>query len=479
MADRRSRLAVLLLKIETTEGVDAAPDATDAILIEIPSRGIQIGAQVVDTSEVRATLDASDPIVAGTPLTLQATVNIRGAALPGDLPNWHPITEIAGFDAVRTRTDLTADTISFAAAGGHILDSGSGLAALTAGTLLNLSGAAHAANRGDFLVATSAAGDLTVTRPDGSAAGLADEPAGAGITLRHGVAGTAATAGTTTSATLQAPFGTTAQQYRGMPVVLSGNPAVPALACVTDYGTGRVASLTDLLGSALSAATKVSIPANTLYVPTSDPARIRTATAYLHLDGVVYKMLSVRANIEAMFPATTETKPTQLAVTLQGLYGGHADAASPAVSFGARPTPLNRGGRFLIDRVRAAIRECSLRANNTLSYPPDTNEAEGMRGPILTARRWEGTANPQAGLMATRDTFARLRANATAMIHWRYADAPLGTGLAGTPGSRIAVTVPAAHYTGHDITDNQGILRDGDSFRCTGADAAVLQFCIF
>lgn len=479
MADRRSRLAVLLLKTETTEGADAAPDASDAILIEILNRGIQIGAQVVDTSEVRATLDASDPIVVGTPLTLQATVNIRGAALPGDLPNWHPITEIAGFDAVQTKTDIAADTISFAAAGGHILDSGSGLAALTAGTLVNVAGAANAANNGDFLVATSAAGDLTVTKPDGSAAGLVTEAAGADVTLRYGVAGTAATAGTTISATLQAPFGATAQQYRGMPLVLSGNPVTPALACIADYTAGRVASLTDLFGSALSGSTIASIPANTLYLPTSDLTKIKTATAYLYLDGVVYKMLWARANIEAMFPATTETKPTQLSITLQGLYGGHADAASPAVSFGARPTPLNRGGRFLIDRARAAIRDCSLRANNTLSYPPDTNEAEGMRGPIITARRWEGTANPQSGLMATRDTFARLRANATAMIHWRYADAPLGTGLAGTPGSRIAVTVPAAHYTGHDITDDQGILRDGDSFRCTGADAAVLQFCIF
>ena len=53
---------------------------------------------------------------------------------------------------------------------------------------------------------------------------------------------TAATAGTTSTITLGVPFGTTAQQYRGMPLLLSGDravttgvapppPAPPSLVC--------------------------------------------------------------------------------------------------------------------------------------------------------------------------------------------------------------------------------------------------------
>ena len=87
---------------------------------------------------------------------------------------------------------------------------------------------------------------------------------------------TAATAGTTTSVTLATPAGTTAQQYRGMPIVLSGN--VTETTGIMDYTAARVASLGSTLSTAAGATTNFQIPINVRYSPTSDEAVFKTAT---------------------------------------------------------------------------------------------------------------------------------------------------------------------------------------------------------
>jgi hypothetical protein len=78
---------------------------------------------------------------------------------------------------------------------------------------------------------------------------------------------TAATAGTATTATLQAPFAATGDLYRGMPIVLSGNPATARTTLITDYTVGRVATFARTFSPVLSTSTLAQIPINNLPKP--------------------------------------------------------------------------------------------------------------------------------------------------------------------------------------------------------------------
>ncbi len=87
---------------------------------------------------------------------------------------------------------------------------------------------------------------------------------------------TAATAGTTTTVTAAAPFGTTAQQDRGMPLIVTGIAA--GTTGIVDYTAARVITTGDTASTAYTTGSLLQIPVNVLYSPTSDEAVYKTAT---------------------------------------------------------------------------------------------------------------------------------------------------------------------------------------------------------
>jgi hypothetical protein len=248
---KRTRFAAILAKSESVRGTFTAPSTTtDGVLVERPT--LRINNQVVDTDEVSGSLDALAPIVGGAQCEISFPMYFKGSGTPGVAPEWSKLMKAMGLEELVTLQTISATTISVSDAN-TIADSGSGLAALTVGTPIHVSGFTNAANNGEFVVTVSAAGAIDVTKADGSAAGLVAEVAGPTVVIRYGVPAVAATAGTTTGFTAQAPWGNTAQQYRGMPVLLSGNPATPEYVVISDYTAGRVASITKTMGSALTA----------------------------------------------------------------------------------------------------------------------------------------------------------------------------------------------------------------------------------
>ncbi len=81
----RTRNAVLLAKIEPTEGQDAAPSAsTDAVLVENPQ--INFNPNLIETDEVTGSLDGAGPIVGG--MTAEVTFDVLTSDSSKSASSW-------------------------------------------------------------------------------------------------------------------------------------------------------------------------------------------------------------------------------------------------------------------------------------------------------------------------------------------------------------------------------------------------------
>ena len=97
---------------------------------------------------------------------------------------------------------------------------------------------------------------------------------------------TAAASGTTTDLTLATPFAATAQLYRGVPLLLSGDRSL--VTGIIDYNAARVATLGESMATPGAVATLAQILTNVLS-PTSDEAIYHTATLYFYADGLRWR----------------------------------------------------------------------------------------------------------------------------------------------------------------------------------------------
>ncbi|MGE0155186.1 MAG: hypothetical protein AB7R90_21405 [Reyranellaceae bacterium] len=461
MSVLRSRNAAVLTKAEGTPGTyDAPNESSDGVLVENPQ--ISTNPQNQETNEVTGSLDSFGPLIGGMQCSISFDVWIKGKGVPGQAPEWGKLMEACAWDMAALRTTIVDTSISVSDAN-TIADSNSGLAALTVGTMIYVSGFATAANNGEFIVTASAAGSIDVTKPDGSAAGLSAESAGVSITIAYGVAAVDATDGSTIAATAQSPWSNTAQAYRGMPIIVSGNPATPRQSQIIDYTAGRAATLADLFGSALDTNSKVSIPPHVLFKPNS--SSIPSNSIAVYMDGVVYRFRGCRGNVSFTFAAGQGWRAS---FAMTGLFEAKADAAVPTPSYDGTRPGIWRNSIFSVDRVAVGLGQMSLDSGAQSVYPPNPNDAEGFDPPEIVSRRMTGQIDPNAVLVATRDLLADVRAGTTRLLHAR-----LKGGNAATTGNRIAVSVPSALFTGFQPTDRQGIAAEQIPYYAQGQDAGA------
>jgi hypothetical protein len=91
-----SRKAALLFKIESTEGVDAAPAAgTDGILVE--NCRITLNPNIVETNEVTPSLDPFDPIVGGMSASIEFDVYMKGSGSAVTPPEYGDLLKCCGY----------------------------------------------------------------------------------------------------------------------------------------------------------------------------------------------------------------------------------------------------------------------------------------------------------------------------------------------------------------------------------------------
>ena len=120
----RTTNVALLLKIETTEGVDASPTAADAFPFEEDDLSYNYPYKSEDSNEATGTLVAGAPIVVGQPFEVTIKVKLKGAlaAYTASVkPPHHALLSIAGkrglFTAAVSSAALAAGTVNSATLG--------------------------------------------------------------------------------------------------------------------------------------------------------------------------------------------------------------------------------------------------------------------------------------------------------------------------------------------------------------------------
>jgi hypothetical protein len=112
---RFTRKSLILAKVETTPGTEAAPDAsTDAILVSNLNVN-PLNAQNIDRALIRTYFGASEQLVGDRYLEISFDVEIAGAGTAGAVPAWGKLLRACGFgedDAPEDRVEYTPITDS-------------------------------------------------------------------------------------------------------------------------------------------------------------------------------------------------------------------------------------------------------------------------------------------------------------------------------------------------------------------------------
>ena len=272
-----------------------------------------------------------------------------------------------------------------------------------------------------------------------------------------------AAGGSTTSAILGVSASTTAQAYRGMPINLTGVAAGNSF--ISDYTSGKAATLTDTMGAAIVATTSYQIPANVVYGPASN--NIPSLTMYYYIDGIRYRLVGCRGQMNIKLDTNGVAV---LQFTFMGMFLDKADASMPASPvFDATRPPIFLNGKCLINRLPAATRAIQLSDGMQLVFPDDPNAVEGINTPEHTSRRWTGSMDPLETLVATRDLLADMTAGTSRIMHARFGQ---------VAGNRVGITIPQARFTQVNPGDRDGMATNDVQIECVGRESGIF-ICLY
>lgn len=285
------------------------------------------------------------------------------------------------------------------------------------------------------------------------------------LTDAIGIAATAASSGTATTATLPVAFSSTAQRYRGLPLILTGNPTGPYIAPCIDYTAGRVATFGETFSPVLSASTLVAVPAHVMYRPTSDESVYRTVTVYLWRDGYRWRFVggvgTVRLELETGGMGT-------LVFSLMAQVLDQAANANPAAALvsGAAPSPpIFQNGRCRLfgDKAQANRLAFDLGVTNALPEDPEAINGVGPGVPMMRASTLD--IDPLIDTTIQANLFARLTSGASGA-----AFAVLGT----TAGNRFSAVMPAARTLSNDPGDRNGFGANSIRAQANSPDSGLI-----
>lgn len=272
---------------------------------------------------------------------------------------------------------------------------------------------------------------------------------------------TAAASGTATTATLASPFGTTAQQYRGMPLLLSGDRT--SLTGIVDYTVGRVATIGHTEGSSIGASTNAQIPINVLYGPSSDESVYKSATIYFYADGLYWAFTGCQGTWSL---ALTAGGIAFLTFDLMGQLAAHNTASMPTGwnTVVRRQPPRWVAGRSQLNQALARCRTLGIDFGVQAVLPDNPEATEGFDPAVPIGRDNRGKIDP---LMDTSNAVALLAAfkAGTSM--------PLMAQIGATAGNRFLVIGPAARALDLAAGDRDGLGIHDIPFKLDGGDASV------
>jgi hypothetical protein len=282
-----------------------------------------------------------------------------------------------------------------------------------------------------------------------------------------GVVATAATAGTTTTATFPVSFSATAQVYRGVAGLLTGNPATPTTSAIINWTTGRVATYAETFGSTLSTSTLMQIPVNTLYRPTSDESTYRTVTLYLYNDGLLTTFTGCVGSVR--FSLTAGGKG-EMVFTMRGQYGAISTASLPtALNAGtSQNPPIWQGGRAQLLGRLAQCRELSFDMGIGLTMPENPEAPSGYGPAVPISRAVRTTIDP---LMDTSNQVA---------LFGNFISGTSGTlqaQLGSAAGNRFMFSQPSLRMLQADPTDRGGLRANSITAAANSTDASFFLCC--
>lgn len=126
-----------------------------------------------------------------------------------------------------------------------------------------------------------------------------------------------------------------------------------------------------------------------------------SATIYVYFDGLLWKIVGARGNMEVVCAAGDAVK---LNFTMRGLYDDPTDATFPAswTDSGAEPL-MAMGGTFAWGTENPCIETLSVNMNNDLQVLGCIGDSYGAREVAITNRNPEGSANPDMTTLSEMD----------------------------------------------------------------------------
>lgn len=275
---------------------------------------------------------------------------------------------------------------------------------------------------------------------------------------------TAAASGTTTTVTAATPFGTTAQAYRGMPLLVTGDQTFTS--AVMDYTAARVITLGETR-TALTSSSLLQVPINNLYSPSSDESVYKTATIYLYKDGVLWIFVGCSGTWSLEI---TTGGLGFINFDLRAVYSAKSATALPAAAATAAATralvvpPRLVNTKVQLDKVNAQIKTMTLNAGIEVTLPEDPEGADGYGAAAAVSRDVTGNLDPFINTSGTVALFNKFRAGTSVTLM-----ALLGS----TAGNRFAISCPAVKAIGMDPGERGGFATHSYNFQAEGADSSA------
>lgn len=263
-----------------------------------------------------------------------------------------------------------------------------------------------------------------------------------------GVAAAAATAGSTTTATLGTGYGTTAQAYRGMPAILAVNPAAGAILPILNYTTGKVATFGETFGSTLDTSTTVAIPPHVLYRAIDDRSSMKWGTLYTYEDGLLQIFTGCFGDWGLDL---TSGQSGMLTFTFRGKYGGAPSTASlpTALTAGtAQSLPIWVDGKARFGGDAMKCRAMGFRSGNSVTMPDNPESSDGYDQAELLSRSFVTTFDPLVDTTKQAQLITDFKAGTAKSLFAR---------IGGTAGNRFLVSQPATRQMAGDPGDRAGL----------------------
>lgn len=400
----RYRNLLLLVKKESQEGVDAAPDkATDAIAIANVT-GPTANPSVITDDTITGGLDQGEPIMGAMPYEIGFSAQLKGSGTPGTDPEIGPTLEGCSYKksaaALHPASGTTAATSGTTtsvvlAIGATNWPTDSGFASGMIGRVLELSGNPATKRLVGILDYQVNAGNATITFTDTLPVACDNN------TL------------------VKAPV--------GVLYVPDSDPSSSLTAYI--YRDGLLTKLLGMRGD----------------VGFTFPSGQR-ANAQFTLRGFFSSKTDVAV------PADPTFQSTRPPVWRNALPGG----SDPAET-----------GAFTINSKAAAVQQLTLQSNNQIITPDNPNQIDGLEACIIMSRDLKGTFNPLETLVATRDLTDSFRKGTYMALHARLGIAP-GNRIAltipkaiassDTPEDRNGILGVTIGYTAGGTADERAIL---------------------